>query len=54
MLLEVMFRYLARIGIDTGLYECRACAAIVTHGGKAQHAGFHVRIAELERANAEP
>ena len=50
---EITFAYAGIIGIDTGLYECGECAAVVIHGRERQHVAFHARIAELERANAE-
>lgn len=47
-----MFTYVAKIGIDTGLWECEACGALVTHRGKGAHVTLHARIAELESPNA--
>jgi hypothetical protein len=50
--LEVTFAYIGKIGIDTGLYECGACGALVAAGRERQHVAFHARIAGLERADA--
>lgn len=38
-----------KTGIDTGLYACEACGAVVAAGYEDRHAAFHARIAELER-----
>ena len=50
--LEITFAYVGKVGIDTGLYECGECAAVVIHGRERQHVAFHARIAELEQADA--
>ena len=47
-----MFTYVGIIGIDTGLWECEGCGALVTSRSKDLHVGLHARIAELERGNA--
>jgi len=50
---NALFTYIGKIGIDTGLYECGICAALVAAGGERLHVAFHARIAELERADAD-
>jgi hypothetical protein len=47
-----MFTFVGTIGIDTGLWECEGCGALVTFRAKGLHMNFHARIAELETDNA--
>jgi hypothetical protein len=47
-----MFTYVGTIGIDTGLWECEGCGALVTFRSKGLHVDFHARIAEREMDNA--
>lgn len=47
-----MFTCLCKIGIDTTLFNCDDCGAVVAVGYQRLHAEFHARIAELEAQHA--